>query len=406
MEIIIDRACGLDVHKETAVGCVIGDGIGKEIRTFGTMTEDLLQLAEWLKGKGVTHVAMESTGVYWRPIYNVLESDFEVMLVNARHVKHVPGRKTDVSDCEWLCKLLRCGLLKESFVPEADMRELRDLSRYRKKLVHAQAAEKNRVQKVLEDAGIKLSSVVSDTFGVSASAIVEELMKGELTVEEMSALARGRLKAKREQLKKALVGHFKEHHKFMLTASLKHIREIEKIVADIDARIDQKMKPYQAEYELLQTIPGVKEVAAASIIAEIGTDMSRFPDEEHLSSWAGMSPGLNESAGKKKACKVTHGNKALKVVLVECAWAASKTKDTYLKGKYNSLVGRRGKKKALLAVGHKILIACYHILKKKEAYRELGASYLDKRKAEKIVRSHVKRLSSLGYEVTLKAKTA
>ncbi len=300
MEIIIDRACGLDVHKETAVGCVMGSGIKKEVRTFGTMTHDLLRLAEWLKGNGVTHVAMESTGVYWKPIYNILEGDFEVLLVNARHVKHVPGRKTDVADCEWLCKLLRCGLLKESFVPEADMRELRDLTRYRKKLVQAVASEKNRVQKVLEDAGIKLSSVVSDTFGVSGRAIVEELMKGELTVEEMSALAKGKLKAKREQLKEALVGNFKEHHKFMVQASLKHIRQIEKIIADIDARIDRKMEPYQAEYDLLQTIPGVKEVAAASIIAEIGTDMSRFPSAEHLSSWAGMSPGNNESAGKKK----------------------------------------------------------------------------------------------------------
>lgn len=401
MDMIVGRGCGLDVHKETIVACVGGTGIEKEIRTYRTMTNDLLRLKEWLKEGDITHVAMESTGVYWKPVFNILEDSFEVMLVNARHIKNVPGRKTDVQDCEWLLKLLRSGLLRGSFIPPIDIRELRDLTRYRRKLVQAISAEKNRVQKVLEDANIKLSSVVSDTFGVSASEIIDELIKGELTIEEMSDLSRGRLKKKKEDIKEALFGNFQGHHKFMVKASLEHIKSIEKIIADIDLEIDKKMEKYKGEYELLQTIPGVKEQGAASIIAEIGVDMDRFPTEEHLSSWAGMSPGNNESAGKKKAGRTTHGNKCLKATLTECSWAASKKKDTYLKAKYNSLVGRRGKKKALVAVGHKILIMCYHILKYKVAYKELGKDYLDKRKKDKIIKSFIRRINNLGYNVIL-----
>jgi transposase len=300
MEVIVERGCGLDVHKETVVACVNGRGIKKEIKTYSTMTNDLLRLKEWLEELGVTHVAMESTGIYWKPVFNILEDSFEVMLVNARHIKHVPGRKTDVQDSEWLCKLLRSGLLRGSFIPPKEIRELRNLTRYKRKLVQTISAEKNRVQKVLEDANIKLSSVVSDTFGVSGSKIIDELIKGELTVEEMSELAKGRLKKKKGSLKEALVGHFKEHHRFMIKASLEHIKSIEKIIADIDLEIDKKLYKYREEYELLQTIPGVKEQGAASIIAEIGIEMDRFPTEGHLSSWAGMSPGNNESAGKKK----------------------------------------------------------------------------------------------------------
>lgn len=303
MEEIVERGCGLDVHKKTVVACVMGAGIKKEIRTYSTMTNDLLQLKGWLKDKGITHIAMESTGVYWKPVYNVLEEGFEIMLVNARHIKHVPGRKTDVQDSEWLCKLLRSGLLKGSFIPPKEIRELRDLTRYKRKLTQAISSEKNRVQKVLEDANIKLSSVVSDTFGVSASEITNELIRGELTAEEMSELARGRLKGKKEDIKEALVGNFQEHHKFMIKASLEHIKSMEKIITGIDSEIDKRLDQYRQEYELLQTIPGVKEHGAASIIAEIGVDMDRFPTEEHLSSWAGMSPGNNESAGKKKRAR-------------------------------------------------------------------------------------------------------
>jgi transposase len=300
MDIIVERGCGLDVHKETVVACIMGEGIKKEIRTYKTMTNDLLGLKKWLKDEDITHVAMESTGIYWKPLFNILEDSFEVILVNARHIKNVPGRKTDVSDSEWLCKLLRVGLVKGSFIPPKDIRELRDLTRYRRKLTETISAEKNRIQKVLEDANIKLSSVVSDTFGVSGSKIIDELVEGKLTIEEMSELAEGRLKKKKKEIREALAGNFGKHHKFMLKASLKHIRATEKIIAEIDAEIDKKLENYKEEYELLQTIPGVKEQSAASIIAEIGVDMGKFPDEEHLSSWAGMSPGNNESAGKKK----------------------------------------------------------------------------------------------------------
>ena len=301
MENIVDKGCGLDVHKETVVACVMGTGIKKEVRTYSTMTGELLKLKEWLQGLGITHVAMESTGVYWKPIFNILEDSFEVILVNARHIKNVPGRKTDVKDCEWICKLLRCGLVKGSFIPEKDIRELRDLTRYRKKLVQAISSEKNRVQKVLEDANIKLSSVLSNSFGVSGSAIIAELLKGSQTIEEMSGLACGRLKLKQEQIKEALHGNFQEHHRFMIEASLAHIESIEQIMARIEVEIDKKIEKYRKEYELLQTIPGVKEQGAASLIAEIGVDMGRFPTPEHLASWSGMSPGNNESAGKKKA---------------------------------------------------------------------------------------------------------
>jgi transposase len=300
MDIIVDRGCGLDVHKETVVACIMGSGIKKEIRTYSTMTNDLLRLKGWLSDQGITHVAMESTGVYWKPIFNILEDKFEVILVNARHIKNVPGRKTDVKDSEWLCKLLRNGLVKGSFVPPKEIRELRDLTRYRRKLVQAISAEKNRVQKVLEDANIKLSSVVSDTFGVSSTIIIDELIRGELTIGEMAGLVKGKLTRKKAQIREALVGKFEEHHKFMIKSSLDHIKSIQKVIAGIDSQIDKVISPYRKEYELLQTIPGIKEQGAASIIAEIGVDMERFPTEEHLSSWAGMSPGNNESAGKKK----------------------------------------------------------------------------------------------------------
>lgn len=300
MDIIVERGAGLDVHKETVVATIDGSDIKKETRTFGTFTGKLERLRDWLKANGVTHVAMESTGIYWKPVFNILEEDFEVILVNARHIKHVPGRKTDVTDSEWLCKLLRNGLISGSFVPPSDIRELRDLTRYRRKVTQAVSAEKNRVQKVLEDANIKLSSVVSDTFGVTAQAIIEALMTGELTVEEMSGLAVGRLRKKKDALRQALVGRITKHHIFMIQTSLKHIRSIEKLMTKIDKQIDEMLKPYKKEYELLQTIPGVKEHGAASIIAEIGVNMDQFPTADHLSSWAGMSPGNNESAGKKK----------------------------------------------------------------------------------------------------------
>jgi len=402
MEIIVEKGCGLDVHKETVVGCIMGTGIKKEIKTYTTMTNDLLKLKGWLQESGITHVAMESTGVYWKPVFNILEDHFEVILVNARHVKNVPGRKTDVQDSEWLCKLLRSGLVSGSFIPPRDIRELRDLTRHKRKLIQAIVSEKQRVEKVLEDANIKLSSIASDTFGASGKKIIEELIRGELQAEAMAELSKGRLRQKRGDLKEALVGQVREHHKFMIKVSLKHIRAIEKILSDIERKIQEKInRHYKEEYELLQTIPGVKG-EASTLIAEMGVDMGRFPSEGHLSSWAGMSPGNNESAGKKKPGSTTYGNKCIKTMLTEFGWVASKTKDTYLRSKYHSLVGRRGKKKALVALGHKILVMCYYILKDRVAYKELGVDYLDKRRKDKIARSCIKRLNHLGYEVTLK----
>lgn len=299
MEIIVKRGCGLDVHKDTVVACIMGDGIKKEIRTYRTFTQDLKSLKEWLKENSITHIAMESTGVYWKPVYNILEDGFEVLLVNARHIKNVPGRKTDVKDSEWLCKLLRNGLLKGSYIPSEDIRELRDLTRYRRKLVEGISSERNRIEKVLQEGNIKISSVLSDSFGVNGSKIIEELIKERPEVEELVEGIKGRLKVKKELIKEALISELKSHHKFMIKASLEHISSLEKLIADIDKEISRKLEKYSKEYELLQEIPGVKEIAAATIIAEIGSDVDKFPTAEHLSSWAGMSPGNNESAGKK-----------------------------------------------------------------------------------------------------------
>lgn len=309
MDIVVEKGAGLDVHQETVVATIAGPGIAKETRTYGSVTNELMRLRDWLKENGITHVAMESTGIYWKPVFNILEADFEVMLVNARHIKHVPGRKTDVSDSEWLCKLLRNGLLKGSYIPPQDIRELRDLTRYRKKLIQSVSAEKNRVQKTLEDANIKLSSVVSNSFGVSATAIIDALLEKELTVKEMADLAKGRLKKKKDAICEALVGRITEHHVFMIRASLEHIRGVKKLVADVDRQIADKLKPYEQEVKLLETIPGVKEQGSASILAEIGADMEQFPSAEHLSSWAGMSPGNHESGGKKKRQRPHMGTK-------------------------------------------------------------------------------------------------
>ena len=300
MDIVVEKGAGLDVHQETVVATIDGPGITKETRTYGAVTNELMRLRDWLKENGITHIAMESTGIYWKPVFNILEEDFEVILVNARHIKYVPGRKTDVSDSEWLCKLLRNGLLKGSFIPPQDMRELRDLTRYRKKLTQSVSAEKNRVQKTLEDANIKLSSVVSNTFGVSATEIIDAILEGKLTVKEMADLAQGRLKKKKMAISEALVGKITKHHIFMIKASREHIRAVTKLIEELDRQIESALKPYEKEVALLETIPGVKEHGSASIIAEIGVNMGQFPSAEHISSWAGMSPGNHESGGKKK----------------------------------------------------------------------------------------------------------
>ena len=304
MEILIENGCGLDVHKDTVVACIMGTEIKKEIRTFRTITDALLTMKEWLHENSITHVAMESTGVYWKPVFNILEDSFKVILVNAGHIKNVPGRKTDVKDCEWICKLLRAGLLNASFIPPRDIRDLRDLVRYRRKLHEEITKEKNRIQKILEDANIKLSGVLSDIFGVSGTLIIERMLKGETDPAMLCELAKGKLKYKKREIREALVGNIREHHKFMIQSSLDHMKKIEELIVGINNEIEAKLKPYWEEYELLQTIPGVKAESAASIIAEIGVDMDQFPTADHLSSWAGISPGNNESAGKKKAEKL------------------------------------------------------------------------------------------------------
>ncbi len=400
-ETIIERGCGLDVHKETVYAHISGKGIKKQTLCFTTMTNDLNKLKEILRSEGVTHVAMESTGVYWKPIYNILEEEFTVLLVNARHIKTVPGRKTDVKDCEWICKLLMSGLLKGSFVPEKTMRDLRDLSRYKKKLVQTIGAEKNRVEKLLEDCNIKISAVASDIFGVSGTLIIDELLKGTTDIEKLADLSKGRLRKKKEVLKEALSGVVRPHHKFMIKTIRDHIGSLEKLIREVDQQIDQLVSPYQDDIERLTTIPGVAQEAARQIISEIGIDMSYFPNEQHLASWAGVSPGNNESAGKKKSGKTTHGNKYLIAVLVQCGWAASRTKNTYLSSKYKSLVGRRGKKRALIAIAHKILCAAYFILKDKVEYKELGAEYLESRRKDKVADSLIKKLKEIGYKVSL-----
>jgi transposase len=299
-EQVVDRGCGIDVHKEILVATVAGTGLREETRTYRTFTNSLVELKEWLAESGVTHVAMESTGVYWKPVFNVLEDGFEVMLVNARHVKNVPGHKTDKRDSRWLTKLLLSGLLKASFIPPAETRQMRDLFRYRRKLTGQISSEKNRLQKILEDANIKLSSVVSDVFGVSATRIIDALLEGQEDIGELVKLGHPRL-ARKDELNEALVGRLTEHHRFMMRAIRKSIANIEELVAEVDARIDEQTKECETEISLLQTIPGVGKETAVGIIAEIGTDMDVFPDERHLASWAGMSPGSNESAGKKKA---------------------------------------------------------------------------------------------------------
>ena len=300
-EQVVSRGCGMDVHKETVVATVAGVGIKAETRTFSTFTNSLVELSEWLKGVGVTTVAMESTGVYWKPVFNVLESDFEIMLVNARHIKNVPGHKTDKKDSRWITKLLLSGLLKGSFIPPVEIRQLRDLFRYKRKLTCQVSAEKNRLQKILEDANLKLSSVVSDTFGVSATKIIDALLAGEEDIEELLKLCHGQLKKKQDAMQEALVGKLTEHHKFMLRTIKKSIANIEGIKAEVEQQIDEQSKAYQVEIELLQSIPGVGQESALGIIAEIGVKMEVFPNEQHLASWAGMSPGNEESGPKVRS---------------------------------------------------------------------------------------------------------
>src|SRR5438132_5100186 len=380
MELLFERCCALDVHKQQVTACVhVPDRAGKrsELRAeFSTMTADLLALRDWLKGLGVTHVAMEATGVYWKPVYFLLEDDFELLLVNAAHVKNVPGRKTDVADAQWLCQLLEHGLLKSSFVPPRPIRELRDLTRYRKSLVWERAREANRLQQLLEDANIKLSDVASDVLGPTGRAMLAALCEGNNDPAALAELARGKLRAKLPALKAALQGRFSTHHALLLSHLLSHIDYLDGSIDSLSAEIEERLDPFERKRELLCTIPGGAERTAEVILAELGPDMSRFPSHRHAASWAAICPGNDESAGKRKTGKTRKGDRWLRVALIEAAnSAAGRTKDTYLHAQYLRIKRRRGHRKAIVAVGHSILVAAFYILRDRCRYDELGADY-------------------------------
>jgi transposase len=405
VDTLYPRCAGIDVHKNNVVVCVrCCDRPGKvaeEVRTFSTMTADLLALSDWLAERGVTHAAMESTGVYWKPVFNVLEGRVAVILVNAEHIKKVPGRKTDVKDCQWIAQLLQHGLLKASFVPPAPIRELRDLTRQRTQLIQERTAAANRIQKVLEDANIKLAGVATDVLGVSGRDMLEALIAGETDPEKLADLARKRLRAKIPELRRALHGRVTDHHRFLLRMHLDHITHLEELIGRLGARIDEALAPFAEAEERLQTIPGVSQRVAETVLAEVGPRMEQFPSADHLASWAGMSPGNNESAGKRRSGRVTKGNRWLKRALVQAAWAASHTKGTYLAAQYRRLARRRGRKRALVAVGHTLLVIIYHVLKRGTTYAELGADFLERLEPERLTRQLVKRLEALGNKVTL-----
>jgi transposase len=400
MQIMHERCAGLDVHKKTVVACVVTPG-GQEIRTFSTMTVDLLGLSDWLLVCGCTHVAMESTGDYWKPVFNMLEGSFEVLLVNAQHVKAVPGRKTDVKDAAWLAELLQHGLLRASFIPPVAQRELRDLTRYRSTFIRERTTLVNRVQKLLEDANIKLAAVASDIIGVSGRAILAALLAGHADPQALADLAKGRLRSKRDQLAKALDGRVKAHHRFVLTELLCQIDSLDETIARFDTQIQEISTPFEAAIGLLDTIPGVARPTAEMIVAEIGTDMSRFPSADHLAAWAGVAPGNHESAGKRTSGKTRQGNRFLRTVLVQAAHAAARTKSTYLSAQYRRLATRRGKKRAIMAVAHSMLVMAYYMIQRQEPYREAGGDFFDRLQPEDTARRLVKRLEHLGYHVTL-----
>jgi transposase len=405
MEVVFSRCCGLDVHKKLVVACLFLLGpagqLVKEIRTFSTMTDDLLHLADWLRQAGCTHVAMESTGVYWKPVYNLLEGQFELVLVNPQHFKQVPGRKSDVRDCEWLATLLRHGLVRGSFVPEKPQRELRELTRYRTALVNERTAEVNRLQKTLEGANIKLAAVASDVTGVSARQMLTALVGGETDPTVLAEMAKGRLKEKIPLLERALRGQFGAHQRFLVEQQLAHLDDLDARIAAVSARIAAQLRPFEEALARLETIPGVGRRTAEVLAAEVGTDLTRFPTDKHLAAWAGMAPGQNESAGKQKSGKTRKGSPWLRAALVEAARAAARTKGTYASAQYHRIAGRRGAKRAAMAVGHSILVSSYHMLQRGVDYEELGSQYFDERDRTEVVRRCKQRIEKLGYQVTV-----
>lgn len=402
MQVVYPHCCGLDVHKKTVTACAITPK-GKEIQTFSTMTDDLIQMADWIKSHHCTHVAMESTGVYWKPIFNLLElEELHIMVVNAQHIKAVPGRKTDVKDAEWIADLLRHGLLQGSFIPKREQRELRELVRYRRSLIDERSREVSRIQKVLEGANIKLSSVATDILGVSGRAMIEAMIEGVEDSRKLAELAKARLKNKKGDLERALRGLIGPHQKLMLETQLKHIDFLDEQIANLDEEVKERMLPFEEDLERLDTIPGVGRRTAEQLLAEIGTNVEeQFPSAAHLCSWAGMAPGNNESAGKRKSGRTRKGNKKLRATLVEAARSAARTKNTYLSAQYQRIASRRGANRAAVAVGHTILTIAYHLLTRKENYIELGADFYDQRRRDIVIKQAIKRLESLGIKVNI-----
>ncbi len=419
MDIVHERCCGLDVHKQTVVACLLtpdpagGEGRPhKEVRTFGTMTADLLALSDWLAAAGCAHAVLESTGVSWRPVWNVLEGGFELLLVNAQHVKQVPGRKTDVKDAEWLAELLRHGLLRGSFVPDRPQRELRDLTRYRTAKVRERTREVQRLQKTLEGANIKLSSVATDVTGKSARAMLAALVTGDAgaagdaegpagTAAALAELAEGRLREKLPQLERALTGRFGAHHRFLVAEHIAQLDFLDATIERLSREVAERLRPFDAVLDQLDAVPGIGRWTAEVLLAELGTDMARFPTARHLASWAGMCPGNHESAGKRHSGRTRKGNGALRATLVEAAQAARRKKGTYLAAQFRRVAARRGTKKAAVAVGHSILVAVYHLLRDGTVYRDLGPAYFDRRDQAALERRLVARLEALGHTVTL-----
>ena len=407
MQVVHERCAGLDVHKKTVVACrIVPDGESgwtKDIRTFKTMTVDLLELADWLREAKVTHVAMESTGVYWKPVFNVLESEFEVLLVNAKHIKFVPGRKTDVKDAQWIAELLQHGLLKASLIPKVEQRELRELVRYRTHLIQERSREVNRVHKVLEDANIKLSSVATDIMGVSGREMLSAIIAGKDDPEALAQLAKARMRNKIAELEQALTGRIRDSHRLLLTMHLEHIDDLNAKLERLEQEIDNLMSPFDQDHliERLCTIPGVERKTAQVIIAELGTDMNRFHSAGHAASWAGLVPGKNESAGRNRSSRTNKANRYLKSGLVQAAHAVGRSKKSYLSTQFSRLASRRGKKRAAVAVAHSILIIAYHIIKNGTEYVDLGVNYFDERKQETVQKQLIRRLEKLGLKVTV-----
>ena len=401
MKVLYERCAGCDVHKDgITVHIVVPEG--QETRTFGTTTNALLTLIEWLVEWKVTHVAMESTGVYWKPVYNLLEAaELTVFVVNAAHMKAVPGRKTDVRDAEWICDLMRHGLLRPSFIPPRAQRELRELVRYRISLIAERGDEANRIQKVLEGGNIKLGSVATDILGKSGRAMLQAMAAGTTDPAILAGMAQGKLRAKHAALMEALRGRLTDHQQKMLRMQLDHVRSLDQLIDALDAEVVVRLDPFQKEIERLDTIPGVNQRAAEVILAEVGADMKRFPNAAHLASWTGICPGNNESAGKRRSGRTRKGNRTLRRTLTEAGWAAGKTKNTYLGAAYRRIKARRGGKKAAIAIGHKILGIAYVVLRDGVEYRDLGVNYYDEGKKDAVVRHAIKRLEQLGYKVAV-----